>query len=69
MKNLKKPKIRNILSESECIEANKFIDVHYKSCDKFKFSIHLTATGIGQCVEIKCKTCKEKVDITDYESW
>ncbi len=34
-----------------------------------KFTYEFTPTSLGIVVIVRCNICKEKTDVTDYESW
>ena len=58
------------LSEKEWISYQRFRTQHYKSCHNGStFYCKLTATGIGEGVEVICPICGATQDITDTESW
>lgn len=42
---------------------------HTHNKDASKYKITLKATGIGESVVIKCCSCKDKKNVTDYGSW
>jgi hypothetical protein len=33
------------------------------------YTLHITTSGIGECMTIKCDNCGEEADVTDYEVW
>lgn len=68
------------LSEVEQQKAQEFMDKHCKSgkCKVVSssgfpigplFSFTFTPNGIGMGVTIRCTSCGETEDITDYDSW
>jgi hypothetical protein len=64
------------MTPKELAEIDKFKNSHYNSrcytkngTDAIKFKITIKATGIGESVKIKCCGCKEKLDVTDIDSW
>ena len=42
---------------------------HTHNKDASKYKITLKATGIGESVVIKCCSCKDKKNVTDYSAW
>ena len=59
-------------NELEAIEEFKMqheycYNTHNKDASKYK--ITLKATGIGESVVIKCCSCKDKKNVTDYSAW
>lgn len=54
-----------------------FIDnfyLHHRACYILEgkteaFEIKTTATSLGTNIEIKCKCCGEKKDVSDYDNW
>jgi hypothetical protein len=61
------------LTKNESKEYNEFCKKHinceFTSTIGGKFSIIITPTGLGKCVEVKCKACGETKDITDIDCW
>lgn len=55
------------LTPAEEERANTFMRQH-KKC-RGLFSYTFTPTGIGIGVDIKCCSCGEKRDITNYDCW
>lgn len=62
-----------MFNETELKRLSDFHDKHSKCYSKYKksakFKITLTATGIGDNVEVKCCSCKKSKDISDYDNW
>ena len=62
-----------ILTDKEVSKLEKFYNDHqdcpFTSAIGGKYTFIITPTGIGQCIVIKCNSCNEEVDITDFESW
>lgn len=61
------------LTDKEKEKAQQFYEDH-KNCESIssmggKFSFIITPTGLGDCVCIRCNSCKATKDITDIESW
>ena len=42
---------------------------HTHNKDASKYKITLKSTGIGESVVIKCCSCKDKKNVTDYSAW
>ena len=48
--------------------------LHHRACYILEgktesFEIKTIATGLGNKIEIKCKCCGEKKDVSDYDNW
>lgn len=57
-----------ILNEEEIESRKQFSKKHYNSC-KSSIRIIVEGNGIGDSVELECKKCGERLDITDYKCW
>jgi hypothetical protein len=61
------------LTDKEISELEKFYNDHqdcpFASALGGKYTFIITPIGIGQCTIVKCNSCNEKLDITDFESW
>lgn len=58
-----------ILSEQEQKDYKAFRDKHYKDCNSSIIEIIVTGTGIGDIIELNCKKCGTRVDITDFSNF
>ena len=64
--------MKRLINEVENDAAKTFVETH--KCKNGKTpSIYFmklsTKNGIGLSVEIKCKKCGKKANITDYKTW
>ena len=69
-----------ILNDAQQKQYNDFQKKH-RDCYKDKrgkllrsligntFSIIFTPTGIGNIIGVKCNSCGEEIDLTDYDTW
>ena len=61
------------MNESEHKAVNAFIEKHQECYIKAKkdsqFRIKMKSTGMGYSVKIKCCSCGQKENVTDYNSW
>lgn len=60
-----------MLSESDREKSHRFWEEHRKTCaGKGRYMEWIvTGTGLGMCLEYKCKHCGEGIDLTDIDSW
>ena len=58
----------SVLSKKENTKASKFIEKHSACYSVIVIKLE-KENGIGRGVTIKCKKCKTKKNITDYDSW
>ena len=49
------------------IELERYNEFQLKHCGVIE--IIITPTGISDKVELRCKGCNERIDISDYDSW
>ena len=56
------------LSPLEDYLYRQFESEHKTRCDS-DIELIITKTNIGFVVEVACKKCGERIDITDYECW
>ena len=65
-----------VLSDVEKERLDGFHDKHYcihndgkykAFCNTYVYKI--TGTGLGNCIEVECPICHERLDITDVSSW
>lgn len=58
------------LNKKEKDKAEEFMKKHKSCrCNGEYFSYIFTPTGIGYSIEIRCNSCNEVLDITDYSAW
>lgn len=55
---------KNYMNE---IELERYNEFQLKHCGVIE--IIITPTGISDKVELRCKGCNERIDISDYDSW
>ena len=48
---------------------DKHCDCPFTSGAGGKYTFIITPTGFGPCISIRCNSCEEEKDITDWESW
>lgn len=60
-----------MLSDEDRRKSHEFWDEHRKTCPgKGRYmEWAVWGTGIGSCIEYRCKHCGEKIDLTDVDSW
>lgn len=59
---------RFILTPTESYLYKKFEEKHKEKCNN-DVELIFTETALGIIVEVACKKCGERIDITDYDCW
>lgn len=67
IREIKRKSLR-ILSDKELKDIEEFNHKHYNSC-KSGTRLILEGSEIGTGIDIQCRICNEKKDITDYDIW
>ena len=70
METVNKFPLRFTLNQNETKKFDEWKHNHEcRSKKKFHYSFIFTGTGIGDSVEVECKLCKEKENLTDFSDW
>lgn len=58
-----------VMSDTEKLSYRKFMEEHNKECEKARYELRISNTGIGSIIKCVCLRCNKSVDITDISNW